>query len=175
MLCLFEVLISSFLITNKAVSVYEFIYPLFVSVCSKLLPISIGLSVKKHWFIRFFSFIIWIQALVCYTCIGYLYSHCALPFLSLNMFLDEPKFLILSSNLLVTSSMLRAFCVLLCEAFLFSEIVKTFFNISFYTLMVSDPKTELVIWQLELSCQWEVGWRRCRFQACGLDAYKGLK
>ena len=29
MLCLFEVLISTFLITNKAVSVYEFICPLF--------------------------------------------------------------------------------------------------------------------------------------------------
>lgn len=92
------------------------LFILFLSVfVQSYWPFSIGLSVKKHWFIRFFSFIIWIQALVCYTCIRYLSSHCALPFLSLHMFLDEPKFLILSSNSLVNSSMLRAFCVLLCE------------------------------------------------------------
>lgn len=141
MLCLFEVLISTFLITNEAVSVYEFILFLSVFVQSDC-PFSIGLSVKKHWFIISFSFIIWIQAL----CLLHMYlsSHCALPFQFLNTFLHQPKFLILSSNLLVNSSVLRAFCILLYETFLLSEIVKTFFNISFYTLMVRvRPKQSL--------------------------------
>lgn len=134
-ICLFEVLISTFLLLMKPYLLMN-LFILFLSVfVQSYCPFSIGLSVKEHWFIIFFYFINWIQAL-CYTCIRYLSSHCALPFHFLNTFLHEPKFLILLSNLLVNSFMLRAFCILLYVTFLFSEIVKTFLNISFYTLMV---------------------------------------